>query len=79
MYDPCLLVSTDKQKFKIVRMQTDNILFLASEEFTTQKDEKLKKAELTVKLQNKLAEADLKLIFNKYIITIDTDGIVQLI
>jgi hypothetical protein len=75
IYNPCLLVSTDKQKFEIVRMQINDILFLASEEFATQEDKELKKTELTVKPQNKL-EADLKLMFNRCVVTINTDGIV---
>jgi hypothetical protein len=58
-------------------MQTDDILFLASKGFTAQKDKKLKKTELIVKLQNELT-VNLKLIFNKYVVSIDADKIIQL-
>jgi hypothetical protein len=39
-YDPCLLIITN-QTFGIVGMQTDDTLFLGSEEFVTLEDNKL--------------------------------------
>ena len=38
LYNPCLLITTKKEAFKVVGMQTNNTLFLAFKEFTTLKD-----------------------------------------
>ena len=48
-------------------MQTDNILILASEEFSVLKDDKLCKAKLLIKLKEALVLETL-LIFNRYIL-----------
>jgi hypothetical protein len=58
-------------------MQTDNTLFLASNEFTTLKDSKLQKAQLTAKPKDKLS-VKLSLMFNKCVITIKPDSIIHL-
>ena len=43
-YDPCLLITTKKEAFGVVGMQTDNTLFLASDEFAALEDNELQKA-----------------------------------
>jgi hypothetical protein len=44
LYDSCLLITTKKEAFGVVGMQTDDILFLASDEFAALKDSELQKA-----------------------------------
>jgi hypothetical protein len=44
LYDPYLLIITKKEAFKVIGMQTDNTLFLASDEFAALKDSELQKA-----------------------------------
>jgi hypothetical protein len=44
LYNPCLLITTKKEAFGVINMQTDNTLFLASDEFAALKDSKLQKA-----------------------------------
>ena len=41
LYNPYLLITTKKEAFGVVGMQTDNILFLVFKEFATLKDSKL--------------------------------------
>jgi hypothetical protein len=41
LYDPCLLITTKKEAFGVVGMQTDDTLFLASDEFAALEDNKL--------------------------------------
>jgi hypothetical protein len=43
-YDPCLLIITKKEAFGVVGMQTDDTLFLASDEFAALEDSELQKA-----------------------------------
>jgi hypothetical protein len=40
-YDLCLLIITEKETFGVVSMQTDDTLFLRSEEFTAREDNEL--------------------------------------
>jgi hypothetical protein len=44
LYNPCLLITTKKEAFKVVNMQTNDTLFLASDEFVALKDSELQKA-----------------------------------
>ena len=41
LYNPYLLITTKKEVFGVVSIQTDNILFLVSKEFATLKNSKL--------------------------------------
>ena len=41
LYNPYLLITTKKEAFGVVGIQTNDILFLASKKFTTLKDNKL--------------------------------------
>jgi hypothetical protein len=44
LYNLCLLIITKKEAFEVIGMQTDNTLFLASDEFAALEDSKLQKA-----------------------------------
>ena len=77
LYNPCLLITTKKETFRVVGMQMDNTLFLVFKEFVTLKDSELQKAYLTAKPRDKLsAESDL--IFNRYIVTMESNGTLYL-
>jgi hypothetical protein len=67
-YDPCLLITTTKKAFGIVRIQTNNTLILRSEEFDTIKDDKLTKAKFSAK-PKELLSLETPLIFNGCILT----------
>jgi hypothetical protein len=41
LYDLCLLITTKKEAFGVVGMQTDDTLFLASDEFAALEDSEL--------------------------------------
>jgi hypothetical protein len=68
-YDLCLLITTKKEAFGVVSMQTDDTLFLASDEFVALEDSELQKAQLTAKPRDKLS-AESSLMFNRCTITI---------
>jgi hypothetical protein len=76
-YDPCLLITTKKGVFGVVGMQTDDTLFLASEEFATLEDNELQKAHLTAKPRDELS-TESNLIFNGCIVTMKSDGTIHL-
>jgi hypothetical protein len=67
-YNPCLLITTTKTAFSVVRMQTDNTLILRSKEFDTIEDEELTKAKFSAK-PKKLLSPETLLIFNGCILT----------
>jgi hypothetical protein len=48
-YDPCLLIITIKERFAIVRIQTNNTLGLLDSRFITLKQDELDKAGFTAK------------------------------
>ena len=77
LYDLCLLITMKEEAFGVVSMQTDNILFLASKEFAALEDSKLQKAYLIAKLRDELSTAS-NLIFNRYVITIESDSTIYL-
>jgi hypothetical protein len=76
-YDPCLLITTKKEAFGVVGMQTDNTLFLASDEFAALEDSELQKAQLTAKPRDKLSTAS-NLMFNRYVVTMEPDSTIHL-
>jgi hypothetical protein len=41
LYNPCLLIITKKNAFEVIGIQTDNTLFLASNEFAVLEDNEL--------------------------------------
>ncbi len=56
-YDPCLLISTNKERFGIVAMQTDDTLGLSNDRFAILEDEELRKAQFTAKPKETLSTA----------------------
>ena len=58
-------------------MQTNNTLFLTSEEFATLKNSELWKAYLTAKPKDKLS-AESNLIFNGCVVTMESDSTIHL-
>jgi hypothetical protein len=62
-YDPCLLVTTIKGGFGIVRMQTNDTIILADEPFSTLEENELLNAKFIAKSKEKLTP-DSPLIFN---------------
>ena len=66
-YDPCLLITTIKEVFGVVGMQTDDTLILGSEKFDTIEDKELIKAKFSAKLKELLSSETL-LIFNSCIL-----------
>jgi hypothetical protein len=58
-------------------MQTNNTLFLASDEFAALKDSELQKAQLTAKPRDKLFTAS-NLMFNRCVVTIEPDDTIHL-
>jgi hypothetical protein len=76
-YDPCLLITTKKEAFGVVGMQTDDTLFLASDEFAALEDSELQKAQLTAKPKDELSTAS-NLMFNGCVITMEPDGTIHL-
>jgi hypothetical protein len=76
-YDPCLLIITKKEAFGVVGMQTDDTLFLTSDEFAALEDSELQKAQLTTKPRDKLSVKS-SLMFNRCAVTIEPDGMIHL-
>jgi hypothetical protein len=44
LYNPCFLITTKKEAFGIIGMQTNNTLFLAFDKFAALKDSELQMA-----------------------------------
>jgi hypothetical protein len=59
-------------------MQTNNTLFLASPKFAKMEDTELQKVQLTAKPRDMLS-TESKLIFNRYMLSVDSDGTLHLI
>ena len=78
-YDPCLLITTSKDTFGVVGMQTDDTLFLGSEQFAALEEEELVKAKLTAKPRDELT-SESPLIFNGCVLEMipETDTMVLL-
>jgi hypothetical protein len=77
LYDPCLLITTKKEAFGVADMQTDNTLFLASDEFAALKDSELQKAQLTAKPRDKRS-AESSLMFNRCAVTMKPNSTIHL-
>ena len=67
-YNLCLLITATKDMFGLVRMQTDNILLLADDDFATKKEIELTKAKFVAKPKEKLS-LDNVLLFNSCILS----------
>lgn len=73
-YDPCLMISTKKNLFAIIGMQTDDTLSLATEAFAALEDEELKKAKFPAK-PHEILSSDNPIIFNGGVITLQENNI----
>jgi hypothetical protein len=62
-YDPCLLITTSKEAFGLVGMQTDDTLILGDDKFAAIENAELKKAHLTAKPTDHISPEE-PLIFN---------------
>jgi hypothetical protein len=58
-YDPCLLITTAKERFAIIGMQTDDTLGLSDNQFITLEQDELNKAGFTAKPKKILTTAEL--------------------
>jgi hypothetical protein len=63
IYDLCFLITTNKDIFRIVSIQTDNIIILINKRFLAQEKEELKQAKYITKPKEKLIVVNL-LLFN---------------
>ena len=77
-YDPCLLITTKKEIFGVVGMQTDDTLLLGSEQFATLEEEELQRAYLSAKPREELSLTS-SLIFNECVLTQNSDDTMTLL
>jgi hypothetical protein len=66
-YDSCLLITIIENGFGIVEMQTDDIIILTDEHFSTLEENELLNAKFIIKSKEKLTPDSL-LIFNRYVL-----------
>jgi hypothetical protein len=69
-YDLYLLITITENRFSIVRIQTDDIIILADESFSTLEKNELLNAKFIIKPKEKLTP-DSPLIFNGYVLVQD--------
>jgi hypothetical protein len=74
-YDPCLLITTSKDAFGVVGMQTDDTLILGDDNFAKLEQDELEKAKLSAKPVDTLSY-DTPLIFNGGILRTEGDDII---
>jgi hypothetical protein len=75
LYDLCLLITTSRDAFRVIGIQTDNTLILGDDNFTKIKQDELEKAKLSTKLVNILSYKTL-LIFNSGILHTEGDDLI---
>jgi len=74
IFNLCFLITTTGTLFKIISMQTNNIIILGDNQFSALKEDKLVKANLIAKLKEKLDLTTL-LLFNRYTLSLNKDSI----
>jgi len=74
IFDLCFLITTIGTLFGIIGMQTNNIIILGDDQFLALKEDELVKANLIVKLKEKLNLTTL-LLFNRCILSLNKDSI----
>src|ERR1700679_357206 len=74
IFNPCFLITTTGTPFGIISMQINNTIILGNNQFLTLKKDKLVKANLIVKLKEKLNLITL-LLFNGCILSLNKDSI----
>ena len=75
-FDPCLLITTTKEPFGVVGMQTDDTLILGDDKFSALEEDELAKAKLLAKPKEKL-DSTTPLIFNGCILSLN-EGVISL-
>jgi hypothetical protein len=73
-YDLYFLITTNKDIFGIVSIQTDNTIILVNKRFSTREKEELKQAKYTAKPKEKLIVVNL-LLFNNCVLLFQGDQI----
>jgi hypothetical protein len=68
-YDPCLLVTTTREAFGIVGMQTDDTIILGNEQFSAREEQELAQAKYTAKPKEKLTPTT-PLLFNGCVLSL---------
>ena len=66
-YNPYFLITTKKEAFGLIKMQTDNTLILILKEFLVLEDDKFNKAKFLIKPKEAITLKTL-LIFNGYVL-----------
>ena len=74
IFNPCFLITTTGILFKIIGIQTDNIIILRDDQFLALKEDKLVKANLIAKPKEKL-NLIIPLLFNRCILSLIKDFI----
>ena len=75
IFNPCFLIITIGTLFRIVGIQTNNIIILRDNQFLALKEDKLVKANLIVKPKEKL-NLITPLLLYKYILSLNKDSII---
>ena len=75
IFNPCFLIITTGTLFRIISMQTNNIIILGDNQFLTLKKDELVKVNLIVKPKEKL-NLTILLLFNECILSLNKDSIV---
>ena len=74
IFDLCFLITTIKTPFRIISIQTNDTIILGDDQFLALKEDKLVKANLIVKLKEKL-NLIILLLFNRCILSLNKDSI----
>ena len=74
IFNPYFLITTIGTLFKIISMQTNNIIILKDNQFLAFKENKLVKVNLIIKLKEKL-NLIILLLFNRCILSLNKDSI----
>jgi len=74
IFNPYFLITTMGTPFRIIGMQTNNIIILGDDQFLALKEDELVKANLIVKPKKKLSLTIL-LLFNGCILSLNKDSI----
>ena len=74
IFNPCFLITTIGTPFRIVSMQTDDIIILKDNQFSALKEDKLVKTNLIIKPKEKL-NSTILLLFNRYILSLNKNSI----
>jgi hypothetical protein len=74
IYNPCLLITLTNSIFRVVGIQTDNIIILGDERFLIQEKQELAQANYITKPKEKLIAAT-PFLFNSSILSLDKANI----